>query len=899
MKKFISVLLSTAMVLTAVPVSLSLSPVVQVSADEETTEYADATQYTYTITPILAPFEYYIYVETDNPDPLSFAFADYDDVYTEDGDDTAYYALKEILFVDVEYEDEDTYRVNGGYIFSCKEGKSDGGELSLMQTTGVDYIQSVYNITTGASGEVTYYEYEDTGITVTAPAMVDYIDYLIDNYTSDDQSFFEKMNSVSDALYELAVYPRDVYDSDKPTGYYPMLKCSVYDELSLLDDYSYICEEAEGMLLSYVYPYVLDSAGYPGALSATAKRLEPSVEVSSADVHYMITVTYNGETGYYGGSGTGGNDPLYSVHVGKLFTFDGSDEDFSSGKTLEEYCSQLLSYEEVAEEDAEYYRDLVAGDTFLYTIADTGGTWLSVGYDGAMVGTVAYAYVVPTVMYESYCFVSGAWVDGRYIGENECTQLATFDDHPTADIVVSDMTYTDVNGVEHTQDVIFYYDCASETWIAGYAFTGYMSYDDMPDEFILTADEVALMNVDANYASIPESGLIYNGTEFPGTEFTNTLVTGIEADEKVEVTVGQSASFNYTVIPENATYQEISYSSDDGDIAYIVTISNTGELKIYGEGIGTTTITLTTDDGLYETTIEVTVIDHIYSGDYIVDKVSSTDVVIVEYTGTDTDVVIPSEIDGYKVVGIDDEAFYQNEDICSVTIPEGVTYIGDYAFYSCYSLENVTLPDSLTEIGVSAFSDCIMEDIYLSDNITEIGDRAFRGCDSLKSVTLPSGITNIGEEAFAYCFDLASIWIPASVTNIEEYAFYNCTELDDVYFEGTEEEWNAITIGDDNRWLTSANIHYNSSEIPVEDTTDDSDGDNSADTDLSDYTLGDINGDGFIDYLDAMTALRYDAELITLEDEQALAGDVNGDGAVDSLDAILILRYDAGLIENF
>ncbi len=64
-------------------------------------------------------------------------------------------------------------------------------------------------------------------------------------------------------------------------------------------------------------------------------------------------------------------------------------------------------------------------------------------------------------------------------------------------------------------------------------------------------------------------------------------------------------------------------------------------------------------------------------------------------------------------------------------------------------------------------------------------------------------------------------------------------------------------------------------------------------------TLGDINEDGFIDYLDAMTALRYDAELVTLDDNQLLAGDVNGDGSVDSLDAILILRYDAGLIEGF
>ncbi len=65
------------------------------------------------------------------------------------------------------------------------------------------------------------------------------------------------------------------------------------------------------------------------------------------------------------------------------------------------------------------------------------------------------------------------------------------------------------------------------------------------------------------------------------------------------------------------------------------------------------------------------------------------------------------------------------------------------------------------------------------------------------------------------------------------------------------------------------------------------------------YEAGDINLDGDIDYLDAMTALRYDAELVDLSETQMSLGDVNSDGAVDSLDAILILRYDAGLVEEF
>ncbi len=69
--------------------------------------------------------------------------------------------------------------------------------------------------------------------------------------------------------------------------------------------------------------------------------------------------------------------------------------------------------------------------------------------------------------------------------------------------------------------------------------------------------------------------------------------------------------------------------------------------------------------------------------------------------------------------------------------------------------------------------------------------------------------------------------------------------------------------------------------------------------DPADCEKGDINLDGYIDYLDAMVALRYDAELVTLSADQITLGDVNSDGAVDSLDAILILRYDAGLVDSF
>lgn len=61
------------------------------------------------------------------------------------------------------------------------------------------------------------------------------------------------------------------------------------------------------------------------------------------------------------------------------------------------------------------------------------------------------------------------------------------------------------------------------------------------------------------------------------------------------------------------------------------------------------------------------------------------------------------------------------------------------------------------------------------------------------------------------------------------------------------------------------------------------------------YLIGDVNMDGSADNLDAAFILRYDAMLITLDDDALMAADVNFDGDVNSLDAAAILKYDAGI----
>ena len=107
---------------------------------------------------------------------------------------------------------------------------------------------------------------------------------------------------------------------------------------------------------------------------------------------------------------------------------------------------------------------------------------------------------------------------------------------------------------------------------------------------------------------------------------------------------------------------------------------------------------------------------------------------ITKYIGTDTEVVIPSTIDGIAVTGIGESAF-EGSAITSIEIPDGVTDIGSYAFTSCVCLKSVNMPDSLTSIGDDAFVFCTgLTRVKIPKSITTMGTSVFFDCSSLKTV---------------------------------------------------------------------------------------------------------------------------------------------------------------------
>ncbi len=229
-----------------------------------------------------------------------------------------------------------------------------------------------------------------------------------------------------------------------------------------------------------------------------------------------------------------------------------------------------------------------------------------------------------------------------------------------------------------------------------------------------------------------------------------------------------------------------------------------------------------------------------------------------------TSITLP---DSVTSLGI--QCFYGCSSLTSITIPDSVTSLGIQCFYGCSSLTSITLPDRVTSLGNGCFSHCTsLTSITLPDSVTSLGDRCFSCCTSLTSITIPDSVTSLGEDCFSCCTSLKHIWVnennpnyssmdgilfnknrtkivaypggrnghytvlqgvttlesscfqgcvnltsitlPDSVTNLGWRCFYNCDSLTDVYYGGTEEQWNTITVGSGNEVLETATIHYNS-----------------------------------------------------------------------------------------
>lgn len=218
---------------------------------------------------------------------------------------------------------------------------------------------------------------------------------------------------------------------------------------------------------------------------------------------------------------------------------------------------------------------------------------------------------------------------------------------------------------------------------------------------------------------------------------------------------------------------------------------------------------------------------------------SANTIAITDYNGYDTEVTIPSKIDGYTVTGVE---YMDTSNVRKIVMPDTVTYIGEsafadssdgvpleevvlsknlktigpWAFSGCFELKSIDIPESVTEIENGAFSGCYsLENFNVSKN-TDFGENVFgenfwssmnalsddyntwlyddnasdffvwNGClfayrGSSKTPIIPSGVCGIGDKVFENS-DITGVTIPEGVRYINNGAFKECTSLKSVKF---------------------------------------------------------------------------------------------------------------------
>lgn len=184
---------------------------------------------------------------------------------------------------------------------------------------------------------------------------------------------------------------------------------------------------------------------------------------------------------------------------------------------------------------------------------------------------------------------------------------------------------------------------------------------------------------------------------------------------------------------------------------------------------------------------------------------------------------------GSDIKEIGDDVFLYCTKLTTINIPASVTSIGSNAFNRCQNIQatyagtseqwekisiadgNELLQKSVTGKEVTIASGSCGPNLYWSIDtsgllsITGTGEMTSHPWTynySYSKVNIQSGCTSLCYDAFWGSGDSRTIYIPKTVTYIDEYALFSKGEPHVVNYEGTQKEWDKITKGQGNDFIT-------------------------------------------------------------------------------------------------
>lgn len=152
-------------------------------------------------------------------------------------------------------------------------------------------------------------------------------------------------------------------------------------------------------------------------------------------------------------------------------------------------------------------------------------------------------------------------------------------------------------------------------------------------------------------------------------------------------------------------------------------------------------------------------------------------------------------------------AYPANKACEEYTIPASVTTIGEMAFTQCAAVDKVIVPDTVTTLAKFAFEYSQIKEVEIGNGVTEYSFKCF-AYSRVEKMIIPDSVETISEHAFASTNYLNTLIIGSGVKNIDKDILTNADELTAIHYKGTQEDWDTISIHEENEDFNSKELHF-------------------------------------------------------------------------------------------